>query len=153
MHCPFCKHIETKVVDSRLASEGDQVRRRRECLACGARFTTFEVAELNFPHVIKRDGRRTTFSEEKLRTGMLTALEKRPVSMDQVEAALRYIKQNLQAAGEREVKSELIGEWVMGELLKLDKVAYVRYASVYHSFEDLDAFRQEIQRIHRQGDE
>ena len=151
MHCPFCRHIETKVIDSRLATEGEQVRRRRECLACNERFTTFETAELNFPYIIKSDGRRTSFIEEKLRSGLLKALEKRPVSIEQIDSAMSHIKRNLQAAGEREVQSKQLGEWVMQELLNLDQVAYIRFASVYQSFKDLDEFRSEIQKLHEQG--
>lgn len=147
MRCPFCIHPETKVIDSRLVGEGEQVRRRRECLECCERFTTYESAELAFPHLIKRDGRRSVFSEEKLRAGMVKALEKRPVSMEQVEDALRRIKHRLWASGEREIQSHVLGAWVMEELLALDEVAYVRFASVYRSFEDLDAFREEIQRL------
>lgn len=147
MRCPFCIHAETKVTDSRLVGEGEQVRRRRECLACAERFTTYEAVELAFPHVVKRDGRRSVFAEEKLRAGLVKALEKRPVSMEETEAALRRIKHRLWATGEREIESRLLGAWVMEELLALDEVAYVRFASVYQSFENLDAFREEIQRI------
>lgn len=147
MYCPFCHHQDTKVIDSRLSTEGDQVRRRRECPACQERFTTFEQAELTYPRIIKRDGSRQTYSEEKLRNGLLRALEKRPVSTDQVEAAIERINHKLRATGEREIGSEILGEWVKAELLSLDEVAYVRFASVYHSFQDLDAFRNEIQRL------
>lgn len=150
MHCPFCHFQETKVIDSRLVSDGEQVRRRRECLSCEERFTTYEIAELVLPHIIKRDGRRTVFSEEKLRNGMLKALEKRPVSLDKVEDAIRRIVHRLRATGEREINSSILGEWVMEELLKLDEVAYVRFASVYHSFQDLDAFRVAIQHLRRE---
>lgn len=147
MYCPFCQFVDTKVVDSRLSNEGDQVRRRRECPQCHERFTTFEVAELTFPRIIKRDGSRQTYNQEKLRNGMLRALEKRPVNTDRVEAAIGRIHQQLRACGEREISSEILGEWVKQELLALDEVAYVRFASVYHSFQDLDAFRHEIQRL------
>lgn len=147
MHCPFCGHEETKVIDSRLASEGSQVRRRRECLQCTERFTTFESAELVMPRIIKSDGTRQPFDEPKLRTGLMRALEKRPVSMDAVEAAVARITHKLRAAGEREVRSRQLGEWVMQELQELDQVAYVRFASVYRSFQDVNAFREEIERL------
>lgn len=144
MHCPFCKYEETKVIDSRLSNDGEQVRRRRECLSCHERITTYEVAELALPYIIKRDNRRVAFDENKLRSGLEKALEKRPVSVEQVEEAVRHIKHRLRACGEREVKSKQLGTWVMKELLALDKVAYIRFASVYHSFEDLKAFQQAI---------
>ncbi|HWP94346.1 MAG TPA: transcriptional regulator NrdR [Gammaproteobacteria bacterium] len=147
MHCPFCDHEETKVVDSRLAGGGHQVRRRRECERCGERFTTFETAELVMPRVIKRDGSRVPFDEQKLRTGLMRALEKRPVSTEQVEAAIQRITHKLLVLGEREVESRQIGEWVMEELRGLDEVAYVRFASVYRSFQDVNAFREEIERL------
>jgi len=144
MHCPFCKAEDTKVIDSRLVAEGDQIRRRRECTSCNERFTTFETAELVIPRVIKSDGRRQPFDESKLRHGMLHALQKRNVSIDRVDAALNHILHKLRATGEREVKSRLIGELVMAELKQLDSVAYVRFASVYRDFKDIDAFRAEI---------
>ncbi len=147
MRCPFCGAEDTKVVDSRLASEGNQVRRRRECLACSERFTTFESAELSVPRIIKRDGSRASFDEDKLRGGMMRALEKRPVASDQIEAAVQRIKQRLRASGERELQSRVLGEWVMDELRALDEVAYVRFASVYRSFQDVRAFREEIERL------
>lgn len=150
MHCPFCHYQETKVIDSRLADEGEQVRRRRECLDCEERFTTYEVAELVLPMIIKRDGRRSTFDAEKLRRGMSKALEKRPVSAEQVDAAVHRIKHQLRACGEREVASSLLGEWVMSELLTLDRVAYLRFASVYQSFDTIDAFRAAIARLHNE---
>ena len=149
MHCPFCRYADTKVIDSRLSHEGDQVRRRRECPECHERFTTFEQAELTYPRIIKRDGSRQTYCENKLRTGLLRALEKRPVSTEQVETAIGRINQQLRACGEREISSEILGEWVKEELLALDEVAYVRFASVYHSFQDLEAFRKEIQRLRK----
>jgi transcriptional repressor NrdR len=149
MRCPFCHYPETKVIDSRLADEGDQVRRRRECLSCAERYTTYEVVEWVLPRIIKRDGQRCVFNEEKLRSGMCKALEKRPVSTEQVDAAVHRVKHRLRACGEREVPSSLLGEWVMDELLKLDEVAYVRFASVYQSFEDLEAFRAAISRLHQ----
>jgi transcriptional repressor NrdR len=150
MRCPSCGADETKVIDSRLANDGDQVRRRRECLSCGDRFTTYETAELVMPRVVKSDGVREVFNEEKLRTGFLRALEKRPVNTEQIEAALNRIKHSIRAAGEREVQSRDIGEWVMNELRELDQVAYVRFASVYRSFEDVNAFREEIERLEQE---
>ena len=147
MHCPFCSHEDTRVIDSRLQGEGDQIRRRRECMKCKARFTTYEVAEVSLPRVIKSDGRRETFSEDKLRRGLLKALEKRPVGMDRVEAALDHIRRKARESGEREIDSRRVGELVMAELRTLDQVAYVRFASVYRSFEDVRAFLEEIERL------
>lgn len=147
MHCPFCGTHETKVTDSRLVAEGDQVRRRRQCAACGERFTTYETAELVMPRVIKADGSRETFDERKLRDGMLRALEKRPVSAESIEAAVERIRQRLRARGEREVEAREIGEEVMRALKRLDQVAYIRFASVYRRFQDLDEFRAEIDRL------
>ena len=147
MHCPFCAADDTKVIDSRLVAEGDQVRRRRECLSCKERYTTYEVAELVMPRVIKQNGNREPFNEEKLRAGFTRALEKRPVPMEDIEAVINQIKHALRATGEREVKSLELGELVMSHLKKLDKVAYVRFASVYRSFEDIDEFRDEIERL------
>lgn len=151
MHCPFCGTEETRVIDSRLVAGGDQVRRRRECTACQERFTTFEVAELVMPKVIKRNGQREPFNEEKLRSGILRAIEKRPVSVEDVEAALNRIKHQLRATGEREVASDLVGEAVMAQLQQLDEVAYVRFASVYRRFQHLDEFRREIERLEQKG--
>jgi transcriptional repressor NrdR len=150
MRCPFCGAQDTKVVDSRLAGDGDQVRRRRRCLSCDERFTTFETAELNLPRVIKQDGTRVPFDGAKLAAGMMRALEKRPVSTERIDAALERLRRRLIASGEREVGSRQIGEWVMEELRNLDQVAYVRFASVYRSFEDVNAFREEIERLERQ---
>ncbi len=147
MHCPFCEHSDTRVIDSRLLGEGDQIRRRRECQDCKARFTTYETAELNLPRVIKRDGRRETFNDEKLRAGVLKALEKRPVAMERVEAAINQIKRRARESGEREIHSDRLGEYVMDALRALDQVAYVRFASVYRSFEDVRAFLEEIERL------
>ena len=147
MRCPFCSHLDTKVIDSREVGEGDQIRRRRECIGCKARFTTYESIELNFPRIIKSDSRRESFDEEKLRAGILRAVEKCPVEMERVETAISNIKNNLRAIGEREVKSIRIGNWVMEELKELDKVAYVRFASVYRSFEDVRSFLEEIERL------
>jgi transcriptional repressor NrdR len=150
MQCPFCGTQETKVIDSRLVGDGNEIRRRRECLQCMERFTTYEVAELIMPKIIKRDGRRNPFDETKLRAGMMKALEKRPVSIEQIEAAINRIKHRLRAWGEREIHSKLVGEAVMQELRSLDQVAYVRFASVYRSFEDVNAFREEIARLEDQ---
>ncbi|APC10423.1 MULTISPECIES: transcriptional regulator NrdR [Providencia] len=147
MHCPFCSAVDTKVIDSRLVGEGAQVRRRRQCLLCHERFTTFEVAELVMPRVIKSDDVREPFDEEKLNRGMQKALEKRPVSSDDIEQAIISIKSQLRATGEREVPSKLIGSLVMDELKKLDKVAYIRFASVYRSFEDVREFGEEIAKL------
>ena len=147
MNCPFCSFEETKVIDSRLSGEGQQVRRRRECLRCGERFTTFESAELVMPRVIKSDVTREPFDEQKLRSGMLKALEKRPVSSEAVDAAVSHVCHKLRTLGEREVPARLVGELVMDELHQLDEVAYVRFASVYRSFQDVDAFREEIERL------
>ncbi|MEX0430971.1 transcriptional regulator NrdR [Spiribacter insolitus] len=145
MRCPFCQTQDTRVIDSRLASEGDQVRRRRECVGCGERFTTYESAELVMPRVVKRDGTRVQFDELRLRTGMMRALEKRPVATEAVESALNRIRQRIQALGDGEVAASTIGEWVMEELRELDQVAYVRFASVYRSFQDVSAFREVIE--------
>ncbi|PNT89820.1 transcriptional regulator NrdR [Coxiella burnetii] len=150
MYCPFCNAEDTKVIDSRLVEEGTQVRRRRECLKCQERFTTFETAELNLPRIIKRDGRRSAFDEEKLRAGLLKALEKRPISTEQIETAVQRIIHKLRARGESEVSSQWLGELVMDELRALDEVAYVRFASVYRSFQDINAFRDEIRRLQKQ---
>lgn len=147
MRCPFCRADDTKVIDSRLANDGDMVRRRRECQSCGERFTTFESADLHMPRIVKNDGSRMPFDEDKLRAGMLRALEKRPVSTEAVEDAISRIKQRIRATGDREVKSRDVGEWVMQELRELDAVAYVRFASVYRSYEDVRAFQEEIERL------
>ncbi len=153
MYCPFCHAVDTKVIDSRLVAEGTQVRRRRECITCNERFTTFETAELLLPRVIKQTGEREPFNEDKLRSGILKALEKRPVSAEQVEEAISHINHKLRASGEREVSTRLVGEMVMNELRRLDEVAYVRFASVYRSFKDLNEFREEIDKLSqsRQG--
>ena len=147
MHCPFCAHEETKVIDSRLAGEGSQIRRRRECLKCAERFTTFESAELVMPQVVKSDRAREPFDEHKLRAGILKALEKRPVSSEAVEEAVNRICHKIRNLGEREVQARQIGELVMEELRHLDEVAYVRFASVYRSFQDVEAFREEVERL------
>jgi len=147
MHCPFCSAEDTKVVDSRIADDGSSVRRRRECTQCGERFTTYEAAQLRMPQLAKSDGRREAFNEDKLRAGIERALEKRPVDAEAIETALGKIRHKLITAGEREVSSRQLGEWVMNELQELDAVAYVRFASVYRSFSDLDAFSEEVQRL------
>ncbi len=150
VHCPFCTDEETKVIDSRLVAEGNQVRRRRECHACGERFTTFETAELVLPSVIKNNGSRQPFDLSKLRSGLLRALEKRPVDIETIDATIDRIKHQLRATGERELSSRTVGELVMDELRNLDGVAYVRFASVYRSFEDVQEFRQEIDALKKQ---
>jgi len=147
MHCPFCGAEETRVIDSRLVAEGDQVRRRRECTTCSERFTTYEAAELVMPRVIKQNGSREPFDEDKLRAGLLRALEKRPVSMEAIEAVINQIKHALRATGEREIRSRVLGELVMEHLKRLDQVAYVRFASVYRSFQDIAEFRDAIERL------
>jgi transcriptional repressor NrdR len=147
MHCPFCSASDTRVIDSRLANDGDQVRRRRECVSCTERFTTYESAELNMPRIVKQDGSRMPFKEEKLSAGVMRALEKRPVNTEQIDAALNRIKHQLLAAGEREVNSAIIGNLVMEELLALDQVAYIRFASVYLDFSDINAFRDAIEKL------
>lgn len=147
MHCPFCSAEDTKVVDSRIADDGSSVRRRRECTECGERFTTYESAQLRMPQLVKSDGRREAFSEDKLRAGIKRALEKRPVDAEAMEAAIGRLRHKLITTGEREISSRQLGEWVMDELQELDAVAYVRFASVYRSFSDLDAFSEEVQRL------
>ena len=152
MHCPFCREIDTKVIDSRLVAGGDQVRRRRECVTCGERFTTFESAELVMPRIVKRDGTREPFNEDKLRAGMLRALEKRPVGMDAIEASLNELKFALRLRGEREVAAQELGSLVMDALRALDDVAYVRFASVYQGFEGLEDFELAIQALRAEDD-
>lgn len=147
MRCPFCGADDTRVIDSRLSQEGDQVRRRRECTECRERFTTFETVELTLPRIIKSNGNREPFREDKLRAGMLRALEKRPVDIERVEAAIARIEKKLLGTGEREVPSRLIGESVMSELAGLDHVAYIRFASVYRSFQDVNEFREVIDHL------
>ena len=149
MHCPFCNADDTKVIDSRLVADGHQVRRRRECLVCHERFTTFEMAELVMPRVIKSNGVREPFNEDKLRNGIQRALETRPVSTELIEQSINRIKSNLRATGEREIMSKIIGNLVMEELKLLDKVAYIRFASVYRSFEDIREFGEEIARLEK----
>jgi transcriptional repressor NrdR len=147
MRCPFCGADDSKVVDSRLSAEGDSIRRRRMCVECNERFTTYETAELSLPRLIKNDQSRELFDENKLRAGIMRALEKRPVSIDAVDSAVKSITRRLWATGEREVASRLVGDWVMDALRELDEVAYVRFASVYRSFQDVNAFREEIERM------
>jgi transcriptional repressor NrdR len=147
VHCPFCGADDTKVIDSRLVAEGDSVRRRRECQACDERFTTFETAELVMPRIVKRDGKREPFDEDKLRAGLAKALEKRPVSLEEMEAALNRIMHRLRSTGERELPSLRVGEEVMSELRDIDGVAYVRFASVYRDFQDVSEFQEEIRKL------
>lgn len=147
MHCPFCGADDTRVIDSRLANEGDQVRRRRRCMACDERFTTYEVAELTMPRVIKSNAAREPFNDDKLRGGIMRALEKRPVSIEKIEAALSHIRKKILISGEREVASSTIGELVMDELRQLDEVAYIRFASVYRRFDDIEEFRSMIEHL------
>ncbi len=144
MRCPFCTAQDTRVLDSRLINDGDQVRRRRECNGCKERFTTFEMVELNLPRIIKREGNREPFDERKLRSGMLKALEKRPVESDAIESAITRIKKELMETGEREIPVLHLGEKVMKELSTLDHVAFVRFASVYRSFQDVSEFTEMI---------
>ncbi len=152
MHCPFCSHEETKVIDSRLAGDGRQIRRRRQCMDCNERFTTFESAELVMPRLVKSDDSRQPFDEAKLRNSMVRALEKRPVPADNLEQAIGRLIHKLRTMGEREVPSRLIGELVMEELRELDEVAYVRFASVYRSFQDVTEFQDEIRRLQEISD-
>ena len=149
MHCPFCQHTDTRVIDSRVSEDGATIRRRRECEACGERFSTLENIEIKLPAVIKSDGRRDTFDARKLRVGFDRALQKRPVSEEQIEAAVRAVIHAIRMSGEREIASRRIGEFVMNELRKLDHVGYVRFASVYRSFEDVADFREEIEKLER----
>ena len=150
MHCPCCSDEDTKVYDSRLVADGNQVRRRRECLGCHERYTTYEIAELLMPRVIKQDGSREPFDESKLRAGLTRALEKRPVSTEAVELAIDQIKHFLQSTGEREILARVIGEKVMLQLQELDEVAFVRFASVYRRFTDISEFKDEIDRLQQQ---
>lgn len=148
MQCPFCLAIDTKVIDSRaVGGDGQQIRRRRECISCAARFTTYETVEISLPRVQKKDGSFVQFNEDKIRAGILRALEKRPVNSDEVDLIIKRIMKRLRASGEREISTQLIGEWVMSELKSLDGVAYVRFASVYRRFEDVEAFSTEIARL------
>ncbi len=147
MKCPFCGHLETQVVETRLAEDGGFIRRRRQCSACEKRFTTYEKPEVSFPAIVKKDGRRIEYQRDKLRASLNLALRKRPVSTEQVDAAIERIEENLLNQPHREVASNRIGELVMRELKKLDKVAYVRFASVYRSFEDIDEFKTLVDEV------
>jgi transcriptional repressor NrdR len=147
MRCPFCSHDETQVVETRESDEGGVIRRRRRCLKCDKRFTTYERIEIAMPAIVKKDGARVEFDDTKMRASMLLALRKRPVSIEQVDAAIERIQDKLLASGAREVPSARVGELVMRELKRMDKVGYVRFASVYRSFEDVDEFRQLIRDI------
>lgn len=149
MKCPFCKHSDTQVVDTRESEEGDSIRRRRRCLSCEKRFTTFETVELRMPQVVKQNGMRSEFDEGKLRTSFTRALHKRPVSTELVDAAIHNVTQKVFALGEREIGSRQIGEMVMKELLKLDKVAYIRFASVYKSFQDVGDFTEAVEEVRK----
>ena len=150
MHCPFCQHEDTRVIDSRVSEDGATIRRRRECEQCGERFNTFETAELKMPAIVKTDGRREAFDERKLRTSFERPLQKRPVSAEQIDDAVRNVIVALRTSGERELPSRRLGEYVMQELRGLDQVAYVRFASVYRKFQDVEDFREEIERLQRE---
>lgn len=152
MRCPFCLSEETRVIDSRLAEDGDAVRRRRECSDCGERFTTLERAFLRMPQIVKSDHKREPFNEHKLRAGIQRALEKRPVDAEAVESAIHRIQHRILTSGNREIDSRQLGEWVMHELNELDQVAFVRFASVYRSFQDVDEFSEEVKRLREQRD-
>lgn len=152
MHCPFCQKEDTKVIDSRLMDEGQVIRRRRECGHCQDRFSTHEKAELELPKIVKRDGKRSSFDVKKLRAGMAAALEKRPVAAEDLETAVLHILHAVRTAGEREIRSQWLGELAMQQLRLLDGVAYVRFASIYRSFEDVEAFSEEIKRF-KQADQ
>lgn len=147
MHCPFCNYADTKVTDSRLATDTNTIRRRRSCLQCQGRFTTYETVEVTLPRVVKRDHSREAFDEQKIRDGMLSALQKRPVSTEAFDKSMGNIIKQARLYGEKEIASEQLGQWVMDELKKLDHVAYVRFASVYRRFKDIDEFKQEIERL------
>ncbi|MFT4019984.1 MAG: transcriptional regulator NrdR [Acinetobacter sp.] len=151
MHCPFCNAPDSKVIDSRLAAEGCQIRRRRECVSCGERFTTFESFEVVMPRVNKSNGKNEPFDDAKLRRSLQHALQKRPVTQEQIEAALSDIQLRIRRLGERDVSSRTIGEIVMQALFELDHVAYVRFASVYQDFQDIDAFRRQIEQMQHRG--
>ncbi len=149
MKCPFCNHVDTQVVETRISEDADFIRRRRQCGACEKRFTTYERPEVNFPTIVKKDGRRTEYERAKLLASFNLALRKRPVSTEQIDSALERIEEKLLNLGVREVQSPRIGELVMRELKKLDKVAYVRFASVYRSFEDIDEFRALVDEVRK----
>ena len=149
MKCPFCGHPETQVVDSRVPENGASVRRRRRCLSCDKRFTTYETVELRMPQIVKENGMRQAFDEDKIRIGFVRALHKRPVPAEHVDEAIERIKQKLLSLGEREVPARRVGEMVMRELYKLDKVAYIRFASVYRSFQDVEDFKDAIEEVQK----
>jgi transcriptional repressor NrdR len=153
MKCPFCNSPDTQVIDSRVSDDGDSIRRRRKCAACNKRFTTYETVELRMPQVVKQDGSRAEFDLEKLRTGFLRALHKRPVPTPMVDDAIATITQDVLALGEREIQSRRIGQMVMRELRKLDQVAYIRFASVYRSFEGVDDFQDAIKEVQKPSKE
>ena len=150
MRCPFCSHDDTRVVDSRVTEDGLQIRRRRECPGCNARFSTYETAEIKLPQIVKRDGRREPFNEQKLRGGLARAFEKRAVSIETIDRVIDVVMRKLRTSGEREVPAGKIGEWMMEELKRIDQVAYVRFASVYRRFEDVQAFREEVERLEKE---
>ena len=149
MKCPFCGNLETQVVETRISEDADFIRRRRQCGACEKRFTTYERADVNFPAIVKKDGRRTEYKRGKIQDSMTLALRKRPVSTEQVDSAVERIEEKLLNLGAREVPSARLGELVMRELKKLDKVAYIRFASVYRSFEDIDEFKTLVDEVRR----
>jgi transcriptional repressor NrdR len=149
MKCPFCGHADTQVVETRISEDADSIRRRRQCASCEKRFTTYERPEVNFPSIVKKDGRRIDYENAKLRASLNLALRKRPVSTEQIDSAIERIEEKLLAAPAREVQSSRIGELVMRELKKLDKVAYIRFASVYRSFEDIDEFRALVDEVRK----
>ena len=149
MHCPFCNYDDTKVVDSRLTADNLQVRRRRECLRCNSRFSTYETIELNLPRVVKKDNAREAFNLDKLKKGFYLALEKRPIASDLIEKSIDNIVKNIRSSVEKEIDSKKFGIMVMQELRKLDQVAYIRFASVYYSFEDLQAFLDVIETVEK----
>lgn len=150
MRCPFCSQNDTRVVDSRVTEDGLQIRRRRECPACNARFSTYETAEIKLPQIVKRDGRREAFNEQKLRGGLARAFEKRAVSVDDIDRVIDVVMRKLRTSGEREIPAGKMGEWVMEELKRIDQVAYVRFASVYRRFEDVQAFREEVEKLEKE---
>lgn len=153
MYCPFCNAIDTKVIDSRLAAEGSQVRRRRQCVECHERFTTFEVMETVMPRIIKSSGKIEPYDTAKLKRSISLPLQKRPISIDEIEAMISRIEKVLRQMGEREISSKKLGEIVMSELKEIDDVAYVRFASVYRDFQDIEAFRNELANIKPKGHE
>jgi len=151
VRCPYCRHEDTAVIDTRTSEDGDSLRRRRECESCGKRFTTYERVELAMPAVVKANGYRTAYDREKIRTGFLRALHKRPVPTQYVDSAIERIEQKILARGEREIGSRTVGEMVMAELKKMDHVAYIRFASVYEDFQRVDEFREKVLELKRPG--